>query len=742
MNIKSILKKIRLFVVALLLPALTIIPAPVAAQGFDIWALLDKIATTPGSPYPSDLPTPSQIKGVVNLVEDCANQPPSDLGLIACVEKVLDDPVLGKELPAEKIQLAINIYLDLKAGDYIGLVILLGKPLACIAANVIVGFDVCGALDAIIAVAGAVVDLVKAFIDGLTDFAEWVGSLLGGGSSGSGQAYDPANVLLVYFRTVNATGARLVRLAPDTSKWNEHLQKLRASALSTLKPDGTPIPDLLSIPSSVTVDQAITAYIAEIGNWWDNWYYPGVDGGKSGQDQLRQARSEYEKSTAQAAAVTLYNAADEATRKTLADAQQSKCVTADLAGKALENWQFERGKVNPSRIPNNELNREGFCSGLAYWSATKDGWTQKQKAMKGCTLKPGGDNFDAFVCNTYAGLDSCKDAISKLKSGLSTKPVKVDPTLCQSQSVAAGADFANTLKKYDPKGRCALQPGGKTVTCTRDLSVSRSCKQAIKDYASEKSKPIIEEPTCNVQRDAEYTTLVNQTSTATDQISSAMSAAFNEELKTSVNGHNSTQTDSRFKIDANALRSAIPDFRVQAQISDDPLVVLVTTDSNSTDTWVRSAIMALNFPFGKFTTPDEDDVENDGQNRPAVKFLPPSGKSDTRKMVDRVIDAINKIDKKTKEPLAASPIGQQAAARINPGDFVSRMDPVGQLLARNDSSTRFTSAELSALAGLTVSRSATGSFSYKAAGPQEAATLQKAQAATQQLGLGGFAITK
>ena len=748
MNFSSPIPFIRSLLAVVALLGLLVLPS--TAKAFDVWDLLDAIAKPPvpgaPSPWPSELPAPSEIKDIIGVAGKCAEQPPSDLGLIACVDEILNDPTLSSKFPpekAEQIQTAFDIYLDVKSGDYIGLVKLLGKPLACAAAVIIVGFDVCGALDAIIKVAGAVVDLVKAFVEGLTDFADWVGSLVGGGSKSSGQNYDPASVQLAYFRTVNPAAAQLYRIAPDLLNWNQHLSKLRASALSTRKPDQTPIEGLISTPTNGDVDQAITAYIGEIGNWWDNWYYPGSGGGPNGQDQLRKARSDYEKANALGAAVAQYNAADEATRKTLASAAQAKCFAADLAGKALENWQFERGKVNPARIPNNELNRELSCAAMMnYWSATQDAWAQKQKALKSCSLKAGGESFDALICSTNAGLQSCKEAVSKLKSGLSTKSIKIDDNLCLAQPVVAGSDFINTLKQFDPQGRCALQPSGKVVNCTRDKSVAKACQPAVKAYKEDKSKPIIEDITCNLLRDASYSSLVTKTAAAGNEILPSLKAAFDNEVKTAVNQYNSRQQDPRFKVDEAAFLNPLPDMKIQIQASDDPLVLRIVTDSWDTDEWARKAIANLKFSFGKFGAPDEDDPENDGQNLPALSFGNISSKSDSRKMVDRVTDAINRMVKQSKEPSPGSPITQQGGARINPSDFVSRNDPVGQLLARGDSSARFSAAELSILANMAVSRSATGAFSYRGASALETATLEKAQTAAKQLGLVGFAISK
>jgi hypothetical protein len=490
----------------------------------------------------------------------------------------------------------------------------------------------------------------------------------------------------------------------------------------------------------------LTAFIAEIGTRWDNWYYPG-EGGQSGQDQLRNTRVKYVNDNRRAWALAQYNATDESTRSTQADVAKSKCKVDDDVGRALENWKVERGTVNPSRIPNNELGRDAHCTQVSqYSSATDAAWKSKQAALKSCTLKPGGTEFDGMVCSTYAGLAHCKKALAELRSGLTGKgggiAVASDETLCQSQSAPAGQDFINTLKSHDPKGRCTLQPGGKTVNCTRDLSVPRACGKAKTDYASDlagnitvgTNKPIID-VTCSLQRDGEYSALVTQTAAAATQVVSALNA----EATQAATAYNNWQTNPQLKIATGALASFLPSVSVSPT---DPLILSVQAPTGASGDWIRNAVNSMNFAFGKLTSVDSADSENDGQNRPGVSFVVPPPSAEQQKQMDQIAEA---IDKKVKGLLTAPPPptqigGPRTSAGINPADFASRTDPVGRLLARSDVSTRFTAAELQTLASLSHTRSVAGAVSYRALGAVEIAALQKAQIATQQLGLGAFSI--
>jgi hypothetical protein len=443
-------------------------------------------------------------------------------------------------------------------------------------------------------------------------------------------------------------------------------------------------------------------------------------------------------------AVAQYNAADEAGRKTQQQVAQSKCEADDQVGKSLENWKFERGMINPSRIPNNELSRRPHCeAATTFGNAIQQALNLKQQALKGCTLRPGGSQFDVLDCSTYAGMDACKKALAELKRGLLLSgpgnALGDASQLCNTKAVAAGQDFLNVLKQHDPKGRCTLQAGGKTVQCARDLSVPRACNKAKGDYASDlagnvtvgTNKPIID-VTCVVQRDAEYSTLVSQTAAASTQIASAL----NGQAMAAVADYNAWQTNPQLKIAAGA--GAL--FGAVVQVSaTDPLLLSVQAPTGSSGDWIRSTVNNLSFGFGKLTTVDAADPENDGQNRPAVSFVAPPPSPEQQKQMEQIADA---IDKKVKGLLTAPPPqpagGQQAAARINPADFAGRSDPVGRLLARPDMAGRFTPAELESLAAVQHTRGASGAVSYKAVGAAQIAALQKAQMIAAQLGLGSF----
>ena len=614
MTLKSFVKRIRAFVVALLLPALAVIPNQ--AQAFDIWQVLDTIANTPAVAYPSSLPLPSEIKEVIGVAQSCIDQPASDTGIITCLNKAMENPTLAQHMPVEKIEMAINIYLDIKNGDYIQLAIDAGKPLACLAAPLIIGFDVCGAIEAIIAVGGAVVSVVAAFLEGVTTVAEWVAELLGSGTPTGGSTYNEPKVLLEYFLT-QKDPAFLARLSPDVALWNDFLGKLRAQAKSTRRPDNTAIPGLLAIPNDSAIDQAITAFMAAIGERWDKWYSPG-DGGVVGLTELRNKRKAYVDANVKNWLVAQYKAADEAARKSATQAATSQCVSADDVGKALENWQFERGKLDPSRVPNNEPNRKKFCEiALALEQSMNESWTQRKAALgSGCTLVPAANDFDTMKCNTYKGLEACKKAVAGITSHPEAKVIKLDAAkLCQQQSAAPGAEFEKVLRRHDPKGRCKISNGDE-IACARDLSVSNACIKALKDYATDPAGNVtvgtnapIMSATCVLKRDGEYNAMIERTVA----LRVSLVTKLGDMSRAGIQAYNNAQTNSALKIAA-----ATYDYSPLLRIAqDDPLIIEVQ-GIGSYNGPLRDAVTQ----FPGLTTVDSSDPDNDGQNQPAYRFVP------------------------------------------------------------------------------------------------------------------------
>jgi hypothetical protein len=109
----------------------------------------------PNSPFPISL---GAFFALLDLVQKCTDT--SDAGLMACLDGASADPTIGPMLSnaADKgdLELALKIYIDIKNADYVQLMIDGGKPIGCAAANIFTGVDICGLLEELAAIAGAV----------------------------------------------------------------------------------------------------------------------------------------------------------------------------------------------------------------------------------------------------------------------------------------------------------------------------------------------------------------------------------------------------------------------------------------------------------------------------------------------------------------------------------------------------------------------------------------------------------
>jgi hypothetical protein len=156
---KTITKRICALILAL--QASLLMPLQARAGTMD---LIDDILDAMGmvQPWPFNPVKPEDLKSFIHLVDTC--QGIDDANLMACAEAGADDPTIsgavGSDI-SENLTTFVNIYVDIKNGDYLQLIIDAGEVVGCAAATVMAGgFDVCGTIKALIAVGEALVDVV------------------------------------------------------------------------------------------------------------------------------------------------------------------------------------------------------------------------------------------------------------------------------------------------------------------------------------------------------------------------------------------------------------------------------------------------------------------------------------------------------------------------------------------------------------------------------------------------------
>lgn len=619
--------------------------------------------------WPASLPPPSTVKNVINIYDKCASVD-SDTGLIACIEELLDNPETSgtvSEAGADKwVRLAIAIYLDIKNEDYLQLLIDAGKPLACAFAQILVGFDVCGAAELVAALGGAVVDVVGAFVDGLDAAVDWVEcALFSCPAPKPSSNKSIAQVLLEIYTTPQRIDRGLfARFSPSGKPWTDQLALLRNMAKTTRDENGHVLP-LVTIPSEPEIQQALTGYIAAVGERWDQELL------NQGVEEVKKKRLDLERKDARINMIPLLNAADAAARTKALAERNTKCLDADLGGKMLTIWKQERGSIKPSHPANLQATPEDFCTSVTAKLSAKEAWDQRITAMaKGCSKRANSGDFDAFDCTTYAGKTACEAYATSLNKSLQELQAGgFAKENCATKSAPAGKEFASVLATHDPRGRCVLQADGKTVNCKRDPSVQLACTKAVKDYASDyagnhtvaTNKPIIDVQ-CKAQRDSEYQGLASQTAAAAKKITDNLVSGLGQ----SIEQYNAQQSNGALKI-GNASTLFAPLFEVTGS---DPLLIEVAYTDESRAA-ILDAVARVSPPLSKR---DASDPDNDGQNLPGyveVRKLTP----DQQKALDILQKAIDfKVRNLTTKPSGVNPTTGSNASNpvINPGQAAAQ----------------------------------------------------------------------
>jgi hypothetical protein len=623
-----LLARLRRAAAALLLPLALFLPGAAHA---DALSLLDTLANAVGV-WPSELPSVMTIKAVPGALQSCSHL--SDSELMNCAQAIIDNADIDPG-DAEKVETAINIYLDLEKADYVALMKDSGPLIGCLAAQVMTGFDVCGALNAILAVGEAVADVVGAFVDGLAAAAEWI-SCLFGCSSDSGPPI--SETMFTSLRDNFGNEGLTAHMDPGGgAAWTAHLAKVTGAAKQIAAQINIQTKVEFVKPADITA--ALTAYIAYSGERWD------AEMDATAWDRSRKDWQAWTQKQGRAAMVSLYNA-DTVTRAALAKTLQAQCIQADTFGNVVRAWRLERGKIKPKSTLNNLPTPEEFCLTWVATAKAEKASTKRADAIKAqCSVQAASGDFDSLQCKTYAGLGVCKAARDALGVSLAnffgSAAKGGGVPNCAAVSTAAGAEFSAVLAQFDPKHRCTLQIDGKTVNCTRDLSVSKACQVAVKRYPTQPSpsgdtmpanRPVIGDIACVLQRDAAYQSLVSQVQATAGQLAQA--------LENSARGHveryNADQTNP-----SRRLRLVSDDYKAAFMVNAaDPLLIdVVYTDP--AESLVAGLVKKASPPLAPH---DASDPDNDGQDQPGFNVVHEMT-SRQRALMDQLVAAIEAASK-------------------------------------------------------------------------------------------------
>ena len=170
---KNLFKKIISYSIALVVFVQFSFMAPQRAQASSMDTVISVLGmievAVPN--WPLDL-KPTEIYALIKIIGTCKN-PGNDDALMECVNGATADPIIGPMLETsagiDNIKLGLAIYLDIKNSDYVKLIIDGGEPIGCAAAAIFTGFDVCGALKELLAIAEAVGDAAEYAFSWLDD---------------------------------------------------------------------------------------------------------------------------------------------------------------------------------------------------------------------------------------------------------------------------------------------------------------------------------------------------------------------------------------------------------------------------------------------------------------------------------------------------------------------------------------------------------------------------------------------
>lgn len=156
----------RILAVLLVLHMSILMPMQAQAKTSELLdTILDALALV--EPWPLPI-TPGELKSLMHVLENCADAS-TESKLLECAEMASDDSTIGSVIgssTSDNLVTFVKIYIDIKNGDYIQLMIDGGQLIGCAAAQVIAGgFDVCGALETLIAIGEGIADVAGAVGD-------------------------------------------------------------------------------------------------------------------------------------------------------------------------------------------------------------------------------------------------------------------------------------------------------------------------------------------------------------------------------------------------------------------------------------------------------------------------------------------------------------------------------------------------------------------------------------------------
>jgi hypothetical protein len=706
--------------------------APIA-NAFDFWTFL---ADLPGPAKMTlnsviDPITVEMVLGAKVVFDSC--QDFSEPGIINCIDTLNKNPDFGNLVGSDAtagIEKALVIYIKIRTDDYLGLLEVAGKPIACILASMIAGgFPVCSALDLLLDIASGFGDAVGAFFaaigEGLESACEWVGLC-----EADGKQVSVAEFMYLNFLKSRVNEGVNARMQTTTTPWLQLLSKYRTELGAMMKAHN---------PTDADFTTAFAAYMVDVIPQWD-----ARVGGYENTVKLQAIASKYYKDNELSLLKKLHGLADAgAVKKALED-------DAKVVRKSFDEFKVYDIWAAESPTAKNKPDPFSWADDGTYLKANKIVAAYSDAKKHGCTTKPRANDFSALACQSLIGASACvKTAttinqqhqsavkvgelceigklVAKSAQEINTcseiaQAMATDVTkLCTFDSSAHRAQLLQQMKAKDPKGYCS--PMGDVVTCDRDVAHTKICLSVMQ---GDTPPPFKTGLSCKLSRSPAYQMQVNKVAPATQLLQSALLEKMKQQAALLNAG-----VDPRFQIAPQALAPLVPSVSVAVDPIDPiRLTAHIATEPKHFGYFENELRSASKLPAHSPSDPD-----NGGEDQVAldIKLQSKPMSTQERELLERIV----KGQAQTSPPgLPGGPTVIQNTVInpvINPGDFARFGSVLQSVISMPGISSRLTASDVSALrAGLVATANPK---QFKANTAEARAAFVKLQAAAPQAGL-------
>lgn len=461
----------------------------------------------------------------------CLSNADNDVEVLKCIEDFKDTPLgskIGNEIPSWVYDL-ITVYIALKEKDYTTLLVYLGKAAACAILQVLSGgaMDICGLIEELVAVAGALLDAATAVYEFFKDVGEavWegvkdVGCALGiGGCDDDGSPPEVVAYAWIFAPKVLPQGLAAIK-AVDASTFPALRTQLENNARAKPPVTGDPALDSwlkqfgYSFPASA-VDIASKAFQNAVEAQWK------ADLANNVLPVLGKARADY------GTPYKISALAGPALAAASTDGQQFRSLVAQQCATDLnigqgfahvDRWvsahsmdAVQLGNLLPNRV---------WCAGDFWSPAVKSEFAKHLRSHVKNTVCPAGPQ--GFACPTTEKYDACRRLLKAvdIEGECAVDVAKVGKEVAQkivAELKAKGSAWNYEIREAPPQ---TAKPA--EIVCVRPTQ--RHACDAV--YAARFAQITPRVVNCGLQMTTAYMVVMGATAAEADKLSQRYQAPF------------------------------------------------------------------------------------------------------------------------------------------------------------------------------------------------------------------------